>query len=942
MTAAITAPNWVGGILGHGTNSDITISGCVVNGSIYTDGYFSHRQIGVFIGWCDNGGTKECIDCLYVMSDDQNTTNLDLYRGDGTVTITHCYKTTAAGSEGSPAMSTTAAPDDLGDLVHDYGMVKAYQNGILYNGMYYVPPTLNGSGTEQDPYTISSDDEWNIFAILVNSGTNNFSGKFVKLTKDIEVSTMVGVWSDTESERCAFSGTFDGDGNTITATITDEDNQGIALFRYINNATIKNLKVAGTITSNQYHASGLVGFSKGTNNSIEDCVVTASVSGSKYVGGIVGHALDSNIDISGCVYSGLMTGGSNYTGVFVGWGNSGTRTVTDCLYIMADGQSTSNFDLVKDDGCTLNISRCYKTTNAGSQGTLALVSNTDPGNLGDLVQDYGLVKAYANGILSDGTYYVARVLVGSGTNIDPYTISTTVEWDIFAYLINNGTNSFSGQFLKLMADISVTTKCGTVSGSTQENAFSGTFDGNGKTITATITDNDNQGAALFCYINGATIKNLKVAGTITSNQRHVAGLVGFAKGTCSIENSVVTTTVDGSNSSDGYVGGIVGHALDANISISGCVFSGLMTGGGTAKGAIFGWGDDGGTKSVTDCLYIMADGQNTTGLDLVRKHAGDVSVTNSYKTTGIGTYGTQGYALAAAPANLGAAGTNYGMVKAYANGILYGGTYYGLPTAAISLANNSDNTATISGAVGYVAAVTLNGRTLYKDGAWNTICLPFNVNLTGSPLEGATARTLTSASISGSTLNLTFGDEVSTLVAGTPYIIKWERASDYVDDNAHNIVNPVFSGVTISTDKHDYDTSEHTTAQTIGNVTYPAVNTDTRVRFLGTYKSTAFDATDNTVLLLGGANTLYYPTTGAGLGAQRAYFKLGDGEALARQLTAFNIDFGDESTGIVTISKESGSEGVATGWYTLDGRRLDGKLSRAGVYINNGIKVVIK
>ena len=89
-------------------------------------------------------------------------------------------------------------------------------------------------------------------------------------------------------------------------------------------------------------------------------------------------------------------------------------------------------------------------------------------------------------------------------------------------------------------------------------------------------------------------------------------------------------------------------------------------------------------------------------------------------------------------------------------------------------------------------------------------------------------------------------------------------------------------------------------------------------------------------------DVLYYPGNGAGIGAQRAYFKLGSGEALARQLTAFNIDFGDESTGIVSISKESGSQGASTGWFTLDGRRLDGKPSRAGVYINNGNKVVIK
>ena len=164
-----------------------------------------------------------------------------------------------------------------------------------------------------------------------------------------------------------------------------------------------------------------------------------------------------------------------------------------------------------------------------------------------------------------------------------------------------------------------------------------------------------------------------------------------------------------------------------------------------------------------------------------------------------------------------------------------------------------------------MANVTLANRTLYKDGAWNTICLPFNVNLNadGCPLAGATARPLTSASISGSTLNLTFGDAVTTLEAGTPYIIKWTADANYVDDDAHNIVSPVFSGVTIDKTDRSYDTANE------------SVTTDERVRFLGTYKSTTFDAEDKSILLMGGANTLYYPTAGAGIGAQRAYFKIG-------------------------------------------------------------------
>ena len=244
---------------------------------------------------------------------------------------------------------------------------------------------------------------------------------------------------------------------------------------------------------------------------------------------------------------------------------------------------------------------------------------------------------------------------------------------------------------------------------------------------------------------------------------------------------------------------------------------------------------------------------------------------------------------------------------------------------ALALSETTDNANALTEWNGYEADVTLAGRTLYKDGAWNTICLPFTVAVEGSPLAGATARTLTSASISGTTLTLTFGDAVTTLEAGTPYIIKWASGD--------NIVSPVFSGVTIDSDMHPYDTAEE------------SVTTDERVRFVGTYKSTAFNADDKSILLMGSENTLYYPTAGAGIGAQRAYFKIGsEGALLARRLTAFNIGFGDdEATGIISLTPDPSPKGEGSDyWYTLDGRRLNGKPSRAGVYINNGIKVVIK
>ena len=246
----------------------------------------------------------------------------------------------------------------------------------------------------------------------------------------------------------------------------------------------------------------------------------------------------------------------------------------------------------------------------------------------------------------------------------------------------------------------------------------------------------------------------------------------------------------------------------------------------------------------------------------------------------------------------------------------------------LELANDAtDNSETIDTYAGLTAkSVTLAGRTLYKDDKWNTICLPFNVTIEGSVLEGAVARELTDASIDGNgedkaILVLTFGGNVSTLEAGKPYLIRWKSGEDI-----ENIENPVFEGVTIdNTDRNII----------IGSG-------ETRVSFLGNYDVKYFTDDDYlSVLLMGSNNELRYANAKAGLGACRAYFKIGEDDNAAR-ITAFSIDFGDETTGIRSIENESLTKDNDDVWYTLDGRKLEGKPVMKGVYINKGNRIMIK
>jgi hypothetical protein len=268
-----------------------------------------------------------------------------------------------------------------------------------------------------------------------------------------------------------------------------------------------------------------------------------------------------------------------------------------------------------------------------------------------------------------------------------------------------------------------------------------------------------------------------------------------------------------------------------------------------------------------------------------------------------------------------------------------------LPIAGISLKDAADNSSLITAADGASLAVTLQGRTLYKDGKWNTLCLPFSMTagqIAASALAGADIRTLDDASFSSDgTLTLDFtpqsGDgAVSSIEAGKPYIIKWTPSSEH-------IVSPVFTGVTIdATDRSLSFVLDDTEGQEKG------------ITFSGTYDKISLDAADPSFLYLGAENKLYYPSSARDFNPSRAYFQLdgltagdpdpdGGGESGQVNVRAFNLNFGDDSqeTGIVSQKSEVYSHPSEV-WYDLSGRRLSGKPTKPGLYINNGRKFAIK
>ena len=234
----------------------------------------------------------------------------------------------------------------------------------------------------------------------------------------------------------------------------------------------------------------------------------------------------------------------------------------------------------------------------------------------------------------------------------------------------------------------------------------------------------------------------------------------------------------------------------------------------------------------------------------------------------------------------------------------------------ISLANDADNSNILAHWNNTAKSVTFSGRTLKKNNSWNTLCLPFSLaSLTGTPLADATVKTLNSTAFASGTLTMNFTEDANNLTsieAGKPYIVKWTSGSDITD--------PVFTNVTISNTTSNVETEN--------------------VDFIGIYSPKAITGEDKSILYLGADNKLYYPSAAMTINACRAYFKLKG--ITAGDVAEARMFFGDGmQTGISPAEIIETAE-KANAWYTLDGRKLQGKPTTKGVYIYNGRKLVVK
>ena len=490
-----------------------------------------------------------------------------------------------------------------------------YSTNYTYKNLSSISGDVNvsyvsfrGSGTSGSPYLIQSVEDLVELSNLVNGG-NTYSGKYFRLSGNLDFSSnssyrhiTTNMYGDvnrdnaTESTLKAeltnsnakgfmaigtdghdFAGIFDGNNKTISNLFINEtENLSVGLFGSINNATIKNLSVTGSVTA-AYHAGGIVGKSYGTSTitNVNNGVAVASSGSTRYKGGIVGYADGGNLTISNSVNTANINDGSGVGGivgastgnaVINNCSNSGTITNTKNYY--AGGIISyfgGNLDIT-DSTNTGNVISNRSTPAAIYIGGLIGRSNgnltiNNSSNSGDV---YNSVTSY-----NDGYNLSVGGLVGWHSSTNGQT-----------NIIHNSSNS------------------GTISGGNQIGGIVGY-----KVYASTLIFND-------VHNEGTVTTAIKTGSHVTAP----GGIIGYIGGDDagnivyiinSYNSAPITADIPGSTASGTHAGGLVGRN-NTTVSIINSYNTGTVTSNNYSIGGLVAWSADKTTVTI-DNSYNMGE-----------------------------------------------------------------------------------------------------------------------------------------------------------------------------------------------------------------------------------------------------------------------------------------------------------------------------------------------
>lgn len=460
-----------------------------------------------------------------------------------------------------------------------------------------VPAVFAAGESADSPIDISTVAELTSFAESIKNDSTGGSGKFYRLTADINLENKN--WGGIGTVSNPFRGTFDGSGHIVKGfTMSLAPDSCAGLFNNIGEGgTVKNLGVDGVkITLNQnwnYHsnAGGIAG---------------------QVMGGTVSGCYAKNITISnGKFPNAELSAGAGLVGLL--GGNGGIVENSYALGVTVD-QAETNYDagLVGQVTAGNTIRNCYTdlylvrgTTKATVENSYFIVTPPWPWVTGDASDRYMGIQVTASELKTkaadlgdafsadsvispiNGGYPVLRweydipALVGGGTRSNPYLIGT-----IDDLALASGYVDTNGKVFKMTNDIDFGGAVWTANIGSEANPFKGTFDGDGHVfknfvLNAPAQGDFTYGLGIFAYVGGnAVIKDTGVSNVTVRPEGNwgfntvSGGLIGIVKDNATVKRCYAKNVSFGAGNAEKFIymitGGLIGKVEGSGASVTDC------------------------------------------------------------------------------------------------------------------------------------------------------------------------------------------------------------------------------------------------------------------------------------------------------------------------------------------------------------------------------------
>ncbi len=621
-----------------------------------------------------NGSSSDNVAWYQIINQDAHP--IPIAKSNGIVYVVGNQYCDGANKPGSSYSNTAGTANRDAHNFNDWGFCTNEHDGKTCDEIqpdYIVP--INGY------YEIANEKQLNWFAVWVNRKQNNIKGKLIA---DIDFSAYQVTIGQNDQDGKRYSGTFDGQGHTITIGYTNSGTgfaNNIALFRYIDGATIQNLKVHGTITTTANQMAGLASVTRGNSkilNVVVDVNMTSSHSGDGTHGGVI--AVANNVPIlENVAFVGQINATNDYGSCgLIGYAHSGgSITYRNCyvsgtLNLTGDNNRVfgRNGEYAVNSYTTLDMQMLNNTERGGekidastvSSGELAYRLNENVSGGSPWTQHigtdnyplpFGTYLVYANGSLScdgapassgttfansEGTTTLADHTISDGvcTTCGTWYIETPAQLNAFATQVNNGTvKNTATAYLLNNLDMSEITDYPGIGDSSEGRRFKGKLIGQPHSIISNLKmDFDREDVGLINSAGGGTIvRNITMgANCEIKGRKGVAAFIGSTRGPGNIY--IENCGNDGKIYASGAnAGGIVGVRYDTNTVYMTNVYNvGEITGVTAGEsGSISGWLTNG---VLTNCYSVVdyATAEDTHGLAQGQQFArgNNIKLTNCY------------------------------------------------------------------------------------------------------------------------------------------------------------------------------------------------------------------------------------------------------------------------------------------------------------------------